>query len=492
MTQNEGQYKIDLEICPMPILLVASSGKIVRTNKRLEVLFGYAANELIGQTVEVLVPPEFREDHPDLRDAYFEVPTNRRMGTGRDLNGMRKDGTKIPVEIGLDPLEFDGEMMVMVSILDISERKKNEAMIRRALNAASSAMIQVGENGTIELVNESATLMFGYETNDLLGEPIEILVPERFRRKHTVYRTSYQSNRSTRNMGGGRELFGVRKDGSEFPVEIGLTPILESHGKSTMATIIDVTDRVAKERFIEAKSKQLESLNQDLVQFAYSASHDLKAPLASIAGLLGYAEADLKAGDLEEVQCNLTRSRELADRLAKRIEDMLQLARSDMMNGDWVEIDIDARIQAAWSSLPTDHTKLTTDYQHEDRFWSIPVRFDAIIENLMSNAIKYRDQARKNCLVNVRTWSEQDHFYLSIADNGIGIPKKHRERVFSLFQRISDTDQPGSGLGLAITKKNVTQLGGTIVLEDDGGVTRFTVMLPQGHIQNLTKGGCIE
>lgn len=481
--EAEGQYKIDLEICPMPILLVARSGKIVRTNKRLESLFGYQHGALLGKSVDLLVPEEFRPAHPDLRDAYFEVPTNRRMGTGRDLYGVRQDGEMIPVEIGLDPLEFDGEMMVMVSILDISERKKNEAMILRALNAASSAMIQVSEHGIIELVNESATSLFGYEIDEMLGEPIEILVPERYRRKHTVYRTSYQATRDARRMGDGRELFGVRKDGSEFPVEIGLTPIHEADGKSTMCTIIDVTDRKAKERFIAAKNQQLESLNQDLVQFAYSASHDLKAPLASIAGLLSYAEADLAAGDMEEVQSNLTRSRELADRLAKRIEDMLQLARSDMVMDDWVEIDIDQRIRTAWAALSTDNSKLTTKYRHADRFWSIPVRLDAIIENLMSNAVKYRDKSRKECVVSVETWNEQEHFILSIADNGIGIPAEHRDRIFKLFQRVSDTDHPGSGLGLAITKKNVTQLGGTIAVDCDSGMTTFRVTLPQGHLQ---------
>ncbi|PQO36565.1 hypothetical protein C5Y96_08140, partial [Blastopirellula marina] len=120
-------------------------------------------------------------------------------------------------------------------------------MILRAVNAAASAMVQVDESGAIELVNNKACQLFGYEHDEMIGSPIELLVPERFRRKHVVYRDSYNKDRYARNMGEGRDLFGLRKDGSEFPIEIGLTPVDEMEGKSTMATIIDVTDRKARE-----------------------------------------------------------------------------------------------------------------------------------------------------------------------------------------------------------------------------------------------------
>ena len=476
---NVEDYRIDLEICPTPILLVSSTGEIIRTNTRLDTLFGYQSGELAGKSVEILVPEQIRSYHPDLRNAFFEVPTNRSMGTGRDLHGVRKNGEMLPVEIGLDPIEFHGEQMVMVSVLDIRERKNNEAMIRRAINAASSAMIQVDEIGVIELVNNQTVQLFGYTTDELLGKSIEILVPTRFRRKHTVYRTSYQSNRDTRNMGQGRDLFGLRKDGTEFPIEIGLTPVHEMEGRSTMATIIDITDRKTRERYIEQKNEQLRRLNTELLEFAYSASHDLKAPLASITGLLGFCETDLESGDVNEVLENIQKAKTLANRLATRIEDMLSLAKSDNISAKWEDIIVGDRIEEIWTVLEHDNIELTTCLGHTEPIRSIAVRFNTILENLLSNAIKYRDPASTNSTIQIKTWNEGDNFYMTVEDNGIGIPPEYHDKVFKLFQRVSNNDKPGNGLGLALVKKSVTHLGGEIAFEYNNSRTVFTVILPQ-------------
>jgi len=347
--------------------------------------------ELVGQKVEVLVPEQVRDVHPDLRNAFFEVPTSRTMGTGRDLNGVRKSGEMLPVEIGLEPIDFDGQLMVMVSVLDIRERKNTGAMIRRAIDSASSAMIQVNEKGNIELVDNQAVLLFGYDSSSMLGKPIEMLIPERFRRKHTVFRTSYQMNRDTRLMGRGRELFGLRREGSEFPVEIGLTPVHESAGKSTMATIIDISDRQQKEQHIRLKNEQLRRLNTELLEFAYSASHDLKAPLASIAGLLDFCKKDLQEDDTDEVLANITKSQMLAKRLANRVEDILSLTKTDMESGEWENLSVPRRVDEAWQPTPHEGVTLTTSFEHADPILSVTTRFDVILENLLSNAAKYKD-----------------------------------------------------------------------------------------------------
>ncbi|TWT32747.1 sensor histidine kinase [Blastopirellula retiformator] len=474
-------FTIDIEICPIAILLVSSAGKILRTNRRLDRLFGYEAKELHGQSVEVLVPPQVRPYHSDLRNAFFEVPTSRQMGTGRDLHGVGKDGSMIPVEVGLDPVQVDNDIMVIVTVLDIRERKKNEAMILRAVNAAASAMIQVDESGAIELVNNKACQLFGYEHDEMIGSPIEILVPNRFRRKHVVYRDSYNKDRYARNMGEGRDLFGLRKDGTEFPIEIGLTPVDEMEGKSTMATIIDVTDRKARENDIAQKALQLERLNEELRQFAYSASHDLKAPLASIAGLMHICETDLELGDVEELKANVYKAKSLAERLAARIEVVLSLAKSELVSSDWEEIDVQERFETIWNAVKDDRVHIDTDFQHEGPVHSVPVRFDLILENLLSNAVKYYDPSQTTRVIRIKTWTAEDHFCLSVADNGIGIPAEFHDCVFKLFQRFSDNDKTGSGIGLALAKKYTTQLGGEIKFESTQGNTVFTVALPQNH-----------
>lgn len=471
-------YKVDLEVCPIPLLLVAGTGAIVKTNDRLEALFGYERGELVGQPIEVLVPESIRLDHVALRDNFFQSPTKRSMGTGRDLHGVRKDGTKLPVEVGLEPIRFNDQQMIMVSVIDIRERKNAQATLRQALDAASSAMIQINADSVIELVNRQAGLLFGYEPKEMLGQPIELVIPARYHEAHIGYRNSYQASREARPMGSGRDLYGLKKDGSEFPVEIGLTPVHESAGKSTMATVIDITKRVQRSKEIQRKNEQLRRLNTELLEFAYSASHDLKAPLASMQGLLGICETDLDANDLEEVRTNIERSRALAQRLAGRVEDILKLAKSDGEVGDWQEVAIEQHITDAWQALPNDQVRFELSMQHESRLCTVPSRLDTILENLLSNAIRYQRPAEPQKRVTVTTADVGENLILSVEDNGIGIPPEHHQTIFRLFHRLSDGNTEGTGLGLPLARKNVLLLGGTLEVQSGNGTTAFIVTLP--------------
>ena len=489
------EYQIALDVCPTPLMLVSRDGRIVLSNGRFDTLFGYPAGELRGQSIEVLVPEDIRGFHPELRDAFFEVPTSRSMGTGRDLFGVRKDGEMIPVEIGLEPVEQAGDPLVMVSVLDIRQRKQDEAKVRRAIDAASSAMVMVNEHGVIELINERTQSLFGYASGELIGEKIETLVPKRYRRKHTVYRASYQNTRDRRDMGAGRDLYGRAKDGTEFPVEIGLTPIDGPQGRLIMATVIDITERKLHEKNMQRKNRELQQLNNELKEFAYSASHDLKAPLTSIAGILDFCESDLAAGDLEEVRQNLQRIRSLSGRLAGRIEAMLSLARADAAEGGEGEVVLREVVAEIWQGLhePAEpEVQLTTDYRHAEPLRTVPARLSVILENLLSNAIKYRDRAKPESRVQVASWDEGDSLRIAVQDNGIGIPEAFHEKIFEVFGRVSDTDQPGSGLGLALARKNVRHMGGDITVQNSEEGTTFIITLPRGPLSGSGDGGFLE
>ena len=478
------EYRIALDICPTPLMLVSHLGDIILCNQRFAQLFGYQDGELHGQMVEVLVPEEIRKFHPELRQAFFEVPTNRKMGTGRDLQGLHKDGSMIPVEIGLDPVASGADSPVMVSVLDIRERKAGEAKIRRAINAAASAMVMIDEQGKIELVNEPATRMFGYEEQALIGSKIETLIPERYHRKHSVYRASYQSVRNRREMGAGRELFGRKEDGTEFPVEIGLTPLDGADGRLIMATIIDVTERRENEINTRLKNEELQRLNDELGAFAYSASHDLKAPLSSIAGILDLMAEDLENGDLEETRDNIERARKLARRLSARIEGMLSLAKNDHLENRLEEVSIADMVSETCNGLldgSNTPPEISTAYAHSDPIRSVPLRVGAILENLLSNAFKYRDPKKPQCRIHIETWDEGEGIRLALQDNGIGIPADHLAKIFTLFKRVANTDEPGSGLGLTLVEKNLRHLGGSIEVESSDKGSRFTIFLPHNR-----------
>ncbi len=326
-------------------------------------------------------------------------------------------------------------------------------------------------------------VMFGYPKDMLIGRPVEDLVPERFRRKHSVYRTSYLSVRERRDMGRGRELFGLRYDQTEFPIEIGLTPIDGADDRRVVATINDITERKARDDLIRQKNTALTHLNEELTQFAYSASHDLKALLASIAGALRICQEDLRDGSADEVFTNLSRSQQMAERLAQRIEDMLSLARADQCEDNLEPVNVAAIVDDEWATVGgmvlDDDVELRTDYQHEEPILTVRVRFSAIIENLLSNAWKYRDPTKGRPVIAVETRSKDDMFILKVRDNGIGIPVDCHHKVFKLFQRFSDNDSPGSGLGLALVQKNARQLGGNVTFKSSPAGTVFTVSLPR-------------
>lgn len=485
----ESKYQLVLEISPTPLMIVSKDGTIVLANDHFETLFGYEKGQLLGKKLDILLPDEIRQAHGELRQAFFELPTARSMGKGRDLFGRHKNGHLIPVEIGLQPIGDDGATGALVSVVDITERKRNEIRIRLTLDASASSMIKVDDHGKIVLTNASADVMFGYAKGELIGRPVEDLVPERFRRKHSVYRTSYLNSRERRSMGVGRELYGLRKDGTEFPIEIGLTPFEDAESRLVVATIIDITERKAREDLIRQKNIELTHLNEELTQFAYSASHDLKAPLASITGAMKICQQDIATRNYGEVSRNLERAQSMAERLAQRIEDMLALARSDHVENELTPVSVANTVAEIWANLrgsaDRDGVRLITNFHHADPVITVKVRLFVILENLLSNALKYRDPKKKTSEITVETRQSAGALEIAVRDNGIGIPADCHDKVFKLFQRFADTADPGSGLGLALVHKNVRYLGGTIAFESSPDGTVFTTTLPPNPESSL-------
>lgn len=469
---------------PGPLALVGSNGKIVFANAALNRLFEYGDGELDGHGVEILVPLEFRDSHPELRTAYFDLPRNREMGTGRNLFGVTKSGREVPVEIGLSHIKLDNSSWTLASVLDLTERSRNEERLRMAVDAASSAMVMVDDKGAIALANTQATQTFGYKREELLGQAIEMLIPADIRRRHTVYRASYGSDPTVRTMGRGRELFGLRKDGTRFPVEIGLTPFKAQDGDFIMATIIDITERKAAESAIREQNEKLASLNEELMQFAYSASHDLKAPLSTISGLLKYVDSDLESGNTEEAIRNTKRARELTVKLAGLIEDLLDLAKNDGIDEPFEIVDIGAMANEITASLEGSIVAMdvtaTTDCGDDPTLKTQRTRMKQVLENLIANGINYADAAKPEKTLDVSFRRHDGYGVISVADNGIGIPEDKQSQVFKMFQRFGNHTVPGSGLGLALVKKNVDALCGSIEFRSSSQGTEFTIMIPIG------------
>lgn len=239
----EQRLRLVIDAAPNAMLMADESGAITLVNTQATQLFGYSRDELLSMKIEALVPGHIRAAHKGLRKDYFDNPNTRAMGAGRDLHGLRKDGTEVPIEIGLNPLRTDEGLFVLASIIDISERKNAEERFRLMVEAAPNAMLTVNRQGRMTLVNTQTEKLFGYSREELLGQTVEMLVPMNVRGSHPKMRDQFFSSPSARSMGAGRDLYGLTKTGREVPIEIGLNPIETPEGILTLASIIDITER---------------------------------------------------------------------------------------------------------------------------------------------------------------------------------------------------------------------------------------------------------
>lgn len=483
MTISESLPSLSLlGVIPVPLLIANPAGQIVFTNRSLDELFGYRAGELDGSSIDVLVPPDQAEGHAELRTAYMQVPSPRTMGAGRSLHGVTRAGELIAVEIGLCSIEVAGETHVVASVVDVGSLRAEQEKTRLAIDASASGMIMVDETNHIVLVNTKAAEMFGYSEGELMGASIDVLVPDRYRRRHGVYRESYSSDPSSRAMGGDRKLHGLRADGTEFPVEIGLTPI-DDHGRlMIMATVIDITERLAAEEEIERNNADLTRLNEELARFAYSASHDLKAPLATLEGILICVEQDLEDEELASAMENTDRARAHAGRMAQLIEGVLGMARAENIDDEIDDFDLCELVEQLRADVGSvfgkNDVELRNDIEPETILVSDRRRVSMILENLLVNGAKFADRGVDERYVRVGAYAEDGSMVLTVEDNGIGIPEDAHDHVFTMFRRFKNHDEPGTGLGLAMVRQHVERLSGTISFDSTSSGTAFTLRLP--------------
>lgn len=357
----------------------------------------------------------------------------------------------------------------------------NETRFRQIIEAAPSGMVMIDKEGKITLVNQLLETQFGYARPELLGQPVEILIPERFRSEHPNLRRKFFKTPKARLMGSGRELYGMRKDGSEFPVEIGLNPLEIEAEPFVLASVIDITERKQVEQKLLDRTQALERSNEELEEFAYVASHDLKEPLRGIHNYAGFLLEDYGPllGEDGQKQCQTIMK--LTQRMESLIERLLYFSRLGRTDMSMREVNLDGVVADVLENLTPSIQEARIDVR---RPTSLPTlrcdtaRISEVFMNLITNAIKYNDKMDK--WIEIGWYSQQAFpcqqtappsgvFY--VRDNGIGIPDKHSSTVFRIFKRLHSREQygGGTGVGLTIVKKIIERHGGGIWIESQFG-----------------------
>jgi PAS domain S-box-containing protein len=467
--QRERQFSAAVESTGHPVISKTLDGTITAWNPAAERLFGFTAAEAIGNNIAIIIPPDLRAEHSAMIEQSLADQPVENVETIRAAKG----GRRIDVSITIRPVKSSAGVIVGMAktARDITEQKFAEEKFRLAVESCPSGMLMVDRAGIIVMVNTEIERLFGYRRDELIGRSVDILAPTRLRAHHARHRNGFIHQPHNRHMGAVRDLFGQRKDGTEFPIEVGLNPIRTREGLLVLSAIVDISER-----------KRLERLKDEFVS---TVSHELRTPLTSIAGSLGLLIGGA-TGKLPEPAARLLAIAQAnSQRLVRLVNDILDIEKMESNRIDFYFRPVEAR--ALVEQAIEANRGFTEAYGVRVRLdpasvggdvYADPDRLVQVVTNLLSNAIKFSPPDAE-VLVTVE---HRAHLVrICVRDHGPGIPADFRPHMFDKFAQADATDarrKGGTGLGLSIVRQIVTRLGGTVDFADaPGGGTVFHVDL---------------
>ena len=509
--ESEERYRLLLDgIEDYAIYMVSPEGTVMSWNAGAKRIKGYSAGEIIGKNFSCFFPQE------DILRGRPQEILRKTAYTGRhEERGMRvrKDGSRFLASLTFTALrDAAGNLRGFSEFShDLSASKESDAKYQGLLEAAPDAMVVVNQRGEITLLNVQAEKQFGYRSGELMGENVTSIIPQGFAERLVADKKRTVSEALAQQIGTGVELVGQRKDGSQFPIEMMLSPLESMEGILVTAAIRNITRRKESEQArsvleseatalhraqtkLEARvfqrtkelamaNRELEQSNLELKQFAYIASHDLQTPLRTICGFVQLLELEY-GGKLDEQAREWIQGTVQATlRMQALIRDLLSFSRVDTRSLPFARLPLleivadavnllqssikDSGGQVTWDPLPSvmgDRSQLVE-----------------LLQQLIGNGLTYR--AERSPHIHLSAERSGKKWIISVRDNGLGIDDKYYEQIFEMFTRLhNQKEYPGTGIGLALCRRVVRRHGGEIWVRSEPGVgSTFAFTIPEGN-----------
>jgi PAS domain S-box-containing protein len=487
---SEERTRLILDSTDEGIYGMAPDGRITFVNAATCRLLGFTPEEMIGQQAHPLIH-HHRADGSVYPVEACPMRAASQLGEERRVDDeflWRKDGKGFPVEYATTPIVKDGAILgAVVSFTDITRRKEaderlreTEQFFRSVLELAPDGLMVVDTNGTIRLANARCAELFGHTGEELIGQSVEGLVPADVRPTHATLRAQFHRSPSAREMGGGKELRGVRKDGSEFPVEIGLSPLPArgSEGAQVAVSIRDVTERKDQERVLKLAKAKAEEATATKSMFLANMSHEIRTPMNAILNMTGLAlEAELPAKPHQFISVAHSSARNLLGILNDILDfSKIEADKLELENAPFSLREVLEEVTETFrSAVIQKHVELITHALPTvpDRLRGDALRFRQVLTNLVSNAFKFTERGEVLLKAEpVDRTADEVFLRISVRDTGIGIPDEQQVRLFESFtQADSSTTRKygGTGLGLVISRRLARLMGGDLTFESIPG-----------------------